>query len=95
MSEIEKATHIVSILKELLRGEVSTSIDSKASNRNQYYGMIKKHGIELIEVWKPNLLNDGRHKERRLHETDENIKTAQKYLNKLLGKNKNAVGNNS
>ena len=95
MSEAEKSTHIIAILKELLNGEVSTSIDSKASNRNQYYSTIKKHGVELIEVWKPNLLNGGRHKERRLHVSDENIKTAQEYLNKLLGKNNNAVGHNS
>jgi len=84
MSDTEKSSHIIIILKELLRGETSTAIDSKASNRNQYYGTIKKQGIELVEVWKPNLINSGRHKERRLHQTIENIKRAEDYLKNLV-----------
>jgi len=86
MSEEIKKTHIITIMRELLGGKASTSIDAKASNRNQYYGTIKRNGIELIEVWKPNLTNSGRHKERRLHQSPENIKRAEAYLNKLLGK---------
>ena len=92
MSEQAKKSHIITIMQELLNGGVSSSIDAIASNRNQYYGTIKKQGIELVEVWKPNLTNKGQHKERRLHQTIENIKRAEAYLNKLLGKN-NAVGN--
>jgi len=92
MSEQAKKSHIITIMQELLNGGVSSSIDAIASNRNQYYGTIKKQGIELVEVWKPNLTNKGQHKERSLHQTIENIKRAEAYLNKLLGKN-NAVGN--
>jgi hypothetical protein len=86
MSEQAKKSHIITIMQELLNGGVSSSIDAIASNRNQYYGTIKKQGIELVEVWKPNLTNKGQHKERRLHQTIENIKRAEAYLNKLLGK---------
>jgi hypothetical protein len=94
MSEEAKTSHIITIMQELLNGGTSTAIDSKASNRNQYYGTIKKQGIELVEVRKPNLTNKGTHKERSLHQTIENIKRAGKYLDKLLGK-PDAVGNNS
>jgi len=90
MSEETKTSHIITIMQELLSGGVSTAIDSKASNRNQYYGTIKKQGIELVEVRRPNLTNKGTHKERSLHQTIENIKRAEKYLNKLLGKTNNA-----
>jgi len=79
-------------MQELLNGGVSSSIDAIASNRNQYYGTIKKQGIELVEVWKPNLTNKGTHKERSLHQTIENIKRSEAYLNKLLGKSSHAVG---
>jgi len=93
MSENTKTSHIITIMQELLNGGVSSSIDAVASNRNQYYGTIKKQGIELVEVWKPNLTNKGQHKERSLHQTIENIKRAEVYLNKLLGKSGNEVGN--
>ena len=86
MSENAKTSHIITIMQELLKGGVSTSIDAIASNRNQYFGTIKKQGIELVEVRKPNLANKGTHKERSLHQTIENIKRAEAYLNKLLGK---------
>ena len=81
----EKTSHLITILKELLEGKILTSIDSKASNTNQYFRTIKKHGIALVEVWKPNLTNFGRHKERSLHQTIENIKRAKSYLYKLQG----------
>jgi len=73
------------MLKQLLSGDVLTSIDRLASNSNQYFGTIKKNGIELVEVWKPNLINTGWHKERSLHQTIENIERAKKYLESLQG----------
>ena len=79
-------THIIVALKEQLNGKKLTSIDSVASNRNQYFGTIKKQGIELIEVWENNRFNAGKHKARRLNPTDENIKRAEQYLNRLSGK---------
>ncbi|WP_415406927.1 hypothetical protein ACLHDG_14365 [Sulfurovum sp. CS9] len=81
----EKFSHIITILKQLLDGETLVSIDRMASNSNQYFGTIKKHGIELVEVWQPNLTNAGRHKERSLHQTIENIERARKYLESLQG----------
>ena len=81
----EKTSHLITILKQLLEGKIVTSIDSKASNTNQYFRTIKKHGIALVEVWKPNLTNSGRHKERSLHQTIENIELAKNYLYKLQG----------
>ena len=81
----EKTSHLIRILKQLLEGKIVTSIDSKASNTNQYFRTIKKHGIALVEVWKPNLTNSGRHKERSLHQTIENIELAKNYLYKLQG----------
>ncbi len=80
-----KTTHIIVALKGLLAGESLTSIDSIASNRNQYFGTIKKQGIELIEVWENNHFNDGKHKVRRLNQSLENIKRAENYLKKLKG----------
>jgi len=89
-----KSSHIITIMKLLLKGEAVTSIDQLASNSNQYFGTIKKHGIELIEVWKPNLTNAGRHKERSLHQTIDNINRAKEYLAKLQGRLKyDEVGN--
>ncbi len=80
-----RSSHIITIMKLLLNGEAVTSIDQLASNSNQYFGTIKKHGIELVEVWKPNLTNAGRHKERSLHQTIDNIERAKKYLESLQG----------
>ena len=70
-------------MERLLAGEKLTSRDQLASNSNQYFGTIKNNGIELVEVWKPNLHNKGKHKERSLHETIENIKHAKAYLERL------------
>ena len=80
-----KSSHIITMLKQLLNGEVLASTDRLASNSNQYFGTIKKHGIALVEVWTPNLTNSGRHKERSLHQTIENIGRAEKYLEALQG----------
>ncbi len=84
---MKKSTHIITIMKLLLAGEKVVSKDRLASNANQYFGTIKKHGIELVEVWQPNITNTGRHKERSLHQTLENIERAKKYLESLQGIN--------
>jgi len=82
----QKTTHQIDILEELLKGKSVTSMDSIASNRNQYFKPIKKQGIELIEVRENNRFNSGTHKVRRLNQTIENIKRAESYLNKLKKK---------
>ena len=81
----EKSSHIITILKRLLNGDAMSSSDMMASNSNQYFRTIKKHGIALVEVWTPNRTNNGRHKERSLHQTLENIERAKKYLESLQG----------
>jgi len=78
------SSYILITLKRLLDGEKLSNIPH-AKNSNQYFNTIKKHGIELVEVWKPNLTNAGRHKERSLHQTIENIEKAKKYLDALQG----------
>ena len=85
-AQMKKSTHIITIMKLLLAGKKVVSEDSLASNSNQYFGTIKKHGVELVEVWKPNITNSGRHKERSLHQTLENIDRAKKYLEALQEK---------
>jgi len=80
-----RSLFLITALKKLLEGETMSSIEN-AKNSNQYFNTIKNNGIELIEVWKPNLTNSGRHKERRLHQSIENIKRAEKYLSILMGK---------
>ena len=77
---------MITILTLLLEGKKLSSNDMFMSNSNQYFVQLKKNGIELIEVWKPNSTNKGKHKERRLHQSIENIKRAEAYLNRLLGK---------
>lgn len=81
----EKSTHTITILKQLLTGTAMSSNDMMASNSNQYFREIKKHGIALVEVWTPNRTNNGRHKERSLHQTIDNIERAKQYLQKLQG----------
>ena len=82
-----KTSHKIVILIDLLKGKSLTSIDSIASNRNQYFTAIKKQGIELIEVRENNRFNSGKHKVRRLNQSIENIQRAKNYLNRLQGKN--------
>ena len=82
--ELRKSSHLITILTLLLEGKKLSSNDMFASNSNQYFVQIKKQGIELIEVWKPNDTNRGQHKERSLHQTLENIKRAEVYLDRLL-----------
>ena len=92
MSEaLQRSSHMITILTLLLEGKKLSSNDMFISNSNQYFVQIKKQGIELIEVWKRNETNKGKHKERRLHQSIENIKRAEEYLNKLLGNKANEV----
>jgi len=79
-----KSSHLITTLKLLLEGKRLSKLPN-AKNFNQYPNTIKKHGIELVEVWKPNLTNGGRHKERSLHQTIENIERAKQYLYELQG----------
>ena len=79
-----KSSYLIIALKRLLNGE-KLSFIAGAKNSNQYFCIIKNHGIELVEVYKPNLSNMGKHKERSLHMTQENILRAKKYLNSLQG----------
>ena len=83
---LQKSSHLITILTLLLEGKRLSSNDMFASNSNQYFVQIKKQGIELIEVWKANDTNRGKHKERRIHQSIDNIKRAEAYLCKLLGK---------
>jgi len=95
MSEaLQKSSHLITILTLLLEGNTLSSNDMFMSNSNQYFNKLKKNGIELIEVWKANDTNRGKHKERRLHQSIDNIKRAEAYLCKLLGKS-NADGDKS
>ena len=77
-------THLITTLNLLIEGEALSSLPN-CKNFNQYPSTIKNNGIELVEVWKPNLYNIGRHKERSLHQTPENIERAKKYLDTLKG----------
>ena len=79
-----KTSHLITTLKLLLEGKALSSLPN-AKNFNQYPRIIKRQGIELVEVWKPNLTNGGRHKERSLHQTIENIERAKQYLYELQG----------
>ena len=84
MKKSTSYSYLIWALNALLEGKQLNSIP-RAKNSNQYFATIKKHGIELVEVWKPNLTNSGRHKERSLHQTIENIERAKKYLQALQG----------
>ena len=87
----KKLSHTAKILQKLLDGETLISSDVFASNTNQYFGQIKDQGIELIEWNDP---TEGKHLKRRLNMSEKNIKRAEAYLNKLLGKT-NADGDQS
>ena len=80
-----KTSIMASILKELLKGKTQSSTDLRHSNTNQYFRQIKKQGIELVEVWKPNIYNSGKHKERKLYQSIENIKRTEELLMSLQG----------
>ena len=80
-----KTSYTIEILKEFLEGKTFISSDKYYVNANQYAVEIKKNGIELIEVWKSNKHGRGKHKERTLNQTIENIKRAENYLKSLQG----------
>lgn len=82
----QKESNLIKTLQDLLNGRALVSIDKNGSNFNQYFKWIKDKGIELDEVWKPNKSNNGRHKERRLVFTAENVKRAEDELKRLGGK---------
>jgi len=83
---MSRKSNLKRILEELLIGKKLTSIDRGISNTNQYFHTLKKMGIELVEEWKPNKHNEGRHKERSLKNDNENIDRAKNYLLKLQRK---------
>ena len=82
--ENRTSSYLIIALQKLLNEKKLSDVEG-AKNSNQYFCTIKNNGIELIEVWKPNLTNRGRHLERRLNLTDVNIKKANDYLNRLKG----------
>jgi hypothetical protein len=83
--ENRKSSYLIITLQKLLNEKKLSNVEG-AKNSNQYFCTIKNNSIELIEVWKPNLTNRGRHLERRLNLTDENIKKTKNYLKQLKGK---------
>ena len=80
-----KSTHLITILELLLEGKKLSSNDLFISNSNQYFVFLKKQGIALEEVWKPNVKNKGKHKERSLLKTENNLAKARSYLKYLKG----------
>jgi len=82
MQENAKSSYLIIALQKLMNEEKLSSIKD-AKNSNQYFNTIKNNGIELIEVWKPNLTNRGRHLERSLNPTEENIHNTTVYLKRL------------
>ncbi|CAA6805365.1 MAG: Unknown protein [uncultured Sulfurovum sp.] len=82
-----KRTILTTILHELINGKSVTSIDTRASNTNQYFKTIKDHGIVLVEESNPNPHNNGRHKSRTLKNEPENIQRAKDFLQKKYKKN--------
>lgn len=84
MQENAKSSYLIIALQKLLNKDKLSLIEG-AKNSNQYFNTVKNNGIELIEVWKPNLTNRGRHLERSLNLTDENITKAIQYLKRLKG----------
>jgi len=82
MMENRKTSYLIIALTKLLNGERLSFIEG-AKNSNQYFCTLKNKGIELIEVEVPNLTNRGYHLERRLNQTDENIKLTKAYLARL------------
>ena len=91
-----KSSHTITILKALLAGEALSSNDLFISNANQYFCDIKNTDIELIEIWKQNVTDNGRHKVRKICLNAENIQKTKSYLNHLMGvkskKNEKSAG---
>ena len=82
-------SYTMTILIELLDGKQLTATDKNYSNTNQYFGRIKKRGIELVELKIPNKHNSQKHYKRFLAKSEENIKKAKNYLDYLAYCNRN------
>jgi len=80
---MNRKSNLITILHDLIHGQKLTSRDRDSSNTNQYFKTIKDNGIELVEEWKPNQHNQGRHKLRSLHRDPDNVTRAKNYLLKL------------
>ena len=80
---MRKSSITAIVLEDLLTGKALTSSDKYFVNTNQYFKAIKERGIELIEVWKPNISKRGRHLERRLNPSIKNIRRAGRVLEDL------------
>ena len=76
-------SYTMTILIELLDGKQLTATDKNYSNTNQYFGRIKKRGIELVETQVQNKHNSQKHYKRFLAKSDDNIQKAKDYLNYL------------
>ncbi|QKE29841.1 hypothetical protein AACT_2774 [Arcobacter acticola] len=83
MNNCEQPSHLVSILSDLIEGKILISTDIRASNANQYFCIIKKWGINLIEVKKQNLTNRAYHLERKLDLAFDNLEKAKVHLKRL------------
>jgi len=83
---MNKKTNLIAILHDLIQGHKLTSTDRNTVNTNQYFKTIKDKGIVLVEEWKPNKSNQGRHKLRSLHRDPANVTRAKKFLLKLNNK---------
>ena len=79
----------MTILIDLLDGKQLTATDKHYSNTNQYFGKIKKRGIELVEIQVQNKHNNQKHLKRFLAKSEENIKKAKNYLDYLAYCNRN------
>lgn len=82
-------SYTMTILIDLLDGKQLTATDKHYSNTNQYFGKIKKRGIELVEIPVQNKHNSQKHFKRFLAKSEENIKKAKDYLDYLAYCNRN------
>ena len=80
---MQYVSYTMTILNELLEGKGLASSDKNYSNTNQYFGRIKKRGIELVETQVQNKHNSQKHYKRFLARSDDNIKKAKDYLKYL------------
>ena len=87
-------SNTMTILIELLDGKQLTATDKHYSNTNQYFGKIKKRGIELVEMKIPNKNNPQKHYRRFLANNEANIKKAKDYLSYLANCNSNRKNKN-
>mgnify|MGYP000187348023 FL=1 len=82
-------SYTMNILIDLLDGKQLTATDKHYSNTNQYFGKIKKRGIELVEIQVQNKQNSQKHLKRFLAKSEENIKKAKDFLDYLAYCNRN------